>query len=95
MRQGNSRFDRSRVGLMLAALAFAGSAWAGQVDSLVLRQGATGTLAEVQLQGTGSYKTLSLTAPDRLVLDLPDSSAARGLSLPAPAGVGSPSKRPR
>jgi N-acetylmuramoyl-L-alanine amidase len=72
---------------MLAALAFAGQAWAGQVDSLVLRQGATGTRAEVQLQGTGIYKTLSLTGPDRLVLDLPESSAVRGLSLPVPAGV--------
>jgi N-acetylmuramoyl-L-alanine amidase len=72
---------------MLAALAFAGSAQAGQVDSLVLRQGATGTRAEVQLQGTGTYKTLSLTGPNRLVLDLPESSAAHGLALPAPAGV--------
>ncbi|MBO9716335.1 MAG: N-acetylmuramoyl-L-alanine amidase [Pseudoxanthomonas sp.] len=72
---------------MLATLALAGDVWAGQVSSVALQQGATGTRAEVQLQGTGTYKTLSLSGPHRLVLDLPESSAARGLALPAPAGV--------
>ena len=75
------------MGFVLAALSLAGSAWAGQVRSLVLELGATGTRAEVALQGTGQYKTLSLAGPDRLVLDLSDSQAARGLKLPAPAGV--------
>ncbi|HET6396326.1 MAG TPA: AMIN domain-containing protein, partial [Pseudoxanthomonas sp.] len=70
---------------MLAATAV--GAWAGEVRSLSLVQGATGTRAEVQLQGAGSYRTLSLSGPHRLVLDLPDSRAARDLKLPAPAGV--------
>ncbi|WP_372012890.1 N-acetylmuramoyl-L-alanine amidase [Pseudoxanthomonas sp. 10H] len=87
MRQGNARFGRCRGGFVLAALALAGHAWAGQVSSVALHQGATGTRAEVQLQGAGTYKTLTLSGPDRLVLDLPDSSAARGLALPAAAGV--------
>lgn len=87
MRQGNVRIGCWKVGFLLAALALAGQAWAGQVRSLALGQDAAGTRAEVDLQGTGEYKTLSLAGPDRLVLDLPDSQAARGLKLPAPAGV--------
>ncbi|AKC85697.1 N-acetylmuramoyl-L-alanine amidase [Pseudoxanthomonas suwonensis] len=89
MRQGITRIGRWRVGFVLAALSFAGAAWAGQVSSVALEQGATGTgtRAEVQLQGAGQYKTLSLSDPHRLVLDLPDSQAVRGLQLPAPTGV--------
>jgi len=85
MRQGSARIGRWWVGFMLAATAV--GAWAGEVRSLSLVQGATGTRAEVQLQGAGSYRTLSLSGPHRLVLDLPDSRAARDLKLPAPAGV--------
>ena len=87
MRKGNARIGSCKVGLLLAALAFAGAAWAGEVRSLLLEHGATGTRAEIDLQGTGQYKTLSLAGPDRLVLDLPDSHAARSLKLPAPTGV--------
>ena len=87
MRQRIARFDRWGVGLVLAALSFAGGAWAGEVGSVALEQGPTGTRAEVRLVGAGQYKTLSLAAPHRLVLDLPDSHAARGLKLPAPTGV--------
>jgi len=87
MRQGIARIGRCSVGLVLAALSFVGTAWAGQVGSVALEQGAAGTRAEIGLLGAGQYKTLSLTGPDRLVLDLPDSQAARGLKLPAPAGV--------
>ena len=88
MRQGTSRIQPwLSVGLVLAALLCCGAAWAGQVNAVGLEQGATGTRAEIQLQGAGQYRTLSLTAPHRLVVDLPDSQAARGMRLPAPAGV--------
>ena len=88
MRQGTSRKGGGvSVGLVLAALLCCGAAWAGQVNAVGLEQGATGTRAEIQLQGAGQYRTLSLTAPHRLVVDLPDSQAARGMRLPAPAGV--------
>lgn len=87
MRQGNAGFGWWKAGFVLAALSLATSAWAGQVRSLALEQGAAGTRAEVELQGTGQFKTLSLAGPDRLVLDLPESQAARDLKLPAPAGV--------
>ena len=60
---------------------------AGEVRSVGLSAGATGTRAEIDLAGKGGYKTLSLSGPNRLVIDFPDSSAVRGLKLPAPAGV--------
>ena len=60
---------------------------AGEIRGVALHTGATGTQAEIQLAGGGTYKTLSLAGPNRLVVDFPDSSAVRGLKLPAPAGV--------
>ena len=71
------------AGLCLAAA----SSWAGEIRGVSLQAGSTGTHAEIQLAGGGSYKTLSLSAPNRLVVDFPDSSAVRGLRLPAAAGV--------
>ncbi|MCI2262988.1 N-acetylmuramoyl-L-alanine amidase [Xanthomonas indica] len=63
------------------------TAFAGQVQSVSLDNGATGTRAEIRLQGSGGFSTLSLANPNRLVVDLPDSSAAKGLKLPAGGGV--------
>ncbi len=71
------------VGLCLASAA----AWAGEVRQVQLQTGATGTRAEIALAGTGGYKTLALSGPNRLVVDFPDSSAIRNLKLPAPTGV--------
>lgn len=60
---------------------------AGEVNQVELATGPTGTRAEIQMRGRGEYKILSLTAPQRLVVDLPASSAARGLRLPSGQGV--------
>nr|WP_298121324.1 N-acetylmuramoyl-L-alanine amidase [uncultured Pseudoxanthomonas sp.] len=60
---------------------------AGEVTAVSLSQGSTGTRAEIQLAGAGQYKTLTLKAPDRLVVDLPASKAKAGLRLPVPAGI--------
>ncbi|MCL7714060.1 N-acetylmuramoyl-L-alanine amidase [Stenotrophomonas mori] len=73
----------SVAGLFLAAA----SAWAGEVRGVALQAGATGTRAEIQLAGGGSYKTLSLAGPNRLVVDFPEATAVRGLRLPTAAGV--------
>jgi N-acetylmuramoyl-L-alanine amidase len=62
-------------------------AFAGQISGINLVNGATGTRAEITLQGSGKFKTISLAGPDRLVVDLPDSSALKQLKLPAAAGV--------
>jgi N-acetylmuramoyl-L-alanine amidase len=78
-------FAACLAGAMASACAFA--ALAGEVSQVDLRSGATGTRAEIQLQGKGEFKTLSLHGPERLVVDLPASSAARGLKLPAASGV--------
>lgn len=61
--------------------------WAGEVTGVSVAEGSTGTRAEIQLAGAGQYKTLSLTGPDRLVVDLPASKAKAGLRLPLPAGI--------
>lgn len=64
-----------------------GALRAGEVTGVTVAQGSTGTRAEIQLAGAGQYKTLTLKGPDRLVVDLPASSAKAGLRLPAPAGI--------
>jgi N-acetylmuramoyl-L-alanine amidase len=65
----------------------AGAASAGEVTAVSLDQGATGTRAEIQLAGSGQYRTLTLAGPDRLVVDLPASRARAGLRLPGAAGI--------
>lgn len=86
MTTGNRLFALSVAvaGLCLAASA---SAWAGEIRGVNLHTGSTGTRAEIQLAGGGSYKTLSLAGPNRLVVDFPDSTALRSLKMPAAIGV--------
>ncbi|MGE6332817.1 N-acetylmuramoyl-L-alanine amidase, partial [Stenotrophomonas sp. NPDC077659] len=71
------------VGLGLASVC----AWAGEIRQVQLNTGATGTRAEISLVGSGGYKTLSLSSPNRLVIDFPDSSAVHNLKMPAAQGV--------
>lgn len=86
MHKGITRFGSTTVGIALA-LGVACPALAGEVRSVSVETGATGTRAEIQLEGKGQYKTLSLAGPDRLVVDLPASTAMRDLKLPAGAGI--------
>nr|WP_310091559.1 N-acetylmuramoyl-L-alanine amidase [Pseudoxanthomonas sacheonensis] len=74
------------MGIALA-LSVACPVFAGEVRGVSVESGATGTRAEIQLEGKGEYKTLSLAGPDRLVVDLPASTAMRGLKLPTGAGI--------
>ncbi len=85
MRLGTRFFACSAIaaGWCLAAQ----SAFAGQVQAVSVGNGATGTRAEIRLQGSGGFTTLTLANPNRLVVDLPESSAAQGLKLPAGNGV--------
>ncbi|MBB1060640.1 N-acetylmuramoyl-L-alanine amidase [Lysobacter spongiae] len=71
---------------LLGALAW-NFAHAAQIKDLQLRTGATGTRAEIVMDAQGEVSTLSLSGPDRLVVDFPGSDLARGLALPAPSGV--------
>ena len=71
---------------LLSALAW-NLARAGEISGLALEQGATGTRAELLLDGPVDYSTLSLSAPDRLVVDLPSTTLAPALQLPSGKGV--------
>jgi len=75
------------IAAALGLLLVSASAWAGEIRNVTLGTGATGTRAEITLQGSGGYKTLSLQGPNRLVIDFPDSTAARALKMPAAQGV--------
>ena len=62
-------------------------AQANEIKGLQLSDGATGTRAELQLQGEVAFKTMTLANPDRFVVDLPDTAVGSSLQLPAPVGA--------
>ena len=78
MQMGNHSFGSKCVGVMLA-LGLVSPAFAGEVRTVSLEAGSTTTRVEIQLEGKGEYKTISLAGPDRLVVDLPASHAPRNL----------------
>ncbi|MHB8911615.1 MAG: N-acetylmuramoyl-L-alanine amidase [Lysobacter sp.] len=75
---------------LLGAALLSALAWnlvqASEIKGLQLDSGATGTRAEIALDRSADFSVISLKGPDRLVVDLPASSLAKGLRLPAPAG---------
>ncbi len=71
---------------LLAALCW-NLAQANEIKGLQLSEAAAGTRAELHLQGDVAFRTLSLSNPDRFVVDLPDTAVAATLQLPAPLGV--------
>ncbi|KRA74808.1 N-acetylmuramoyl-L-alanine amidase [Lysobacter sp. Root667] len=71
---------------LLAALAW-NLAQASEIKGLELGTGATGTRAEIALDRGTEFKLISLKGPDRLAVDLPASSLAKGLRLPAGTGI--------
>ncbi|RXD71020.1 N-acetylmuramoyl-L-alanine amidase [Xanthomonas perforans] len=76
------------VSTLVASLCLAFfAAWSGEIKGVGVSTGATGTRAEIQLAGSGGFKTLSLANPTRLVVDFPESSGMRGLKLPSAAGL--------
>ncbi|NIJ76308.1 N-acetylmuramoyl-L-alanine amidase [Xanthomonas campestris] len=85
MTPGFRQFCVSALTASLSLAVFA--AWAGEIKGVGISTGATGTRAEIQLAGSGGFKTLSLANPNRLVVDFPDSSGVRGLKLPPAAGL--------
>jgi N-acetylmuramoyl-L-alanine amidase len=71
---------------LLAAVAW-NLAHAGELKGIRVDSGATGTRAELQLDAQARYELLTLSGPDRLVVDLPGTVLAGNLQLPAAAGV--------
>jgi N-acetylmuramoyl-L-alanine amidase len=75
------------LGLALLAALCWNLAHASEINSLQVSSGATGTRAEISLDAQVEYRILSLSNPDRLVVDLPGVEPVRGLKLPAAAGL--------
>ncbi len=75
------------LGLALLGALVWNLAHASEINNLRLAAGATGTRAEIGLDQQVEYKLLSLSNPDRLVVDLAGVDAARGLRLPPAAGL--------
>ncbi len=77
--------------MLLALALLAGVCWnlahAAELKAVRVSTSPTGTRAELQLDGPVRYQLIPLTGPDRLVVDLSGVDAARGLRLPAAAGV--------
>ncbi len=75
------------LGLALLVALCWNLAQANEIKGLQLSDGATGTRAELQLQGEVAFKTMTLANPDRFVVDLPDTAVGSTLQLPAPVGA--------
>ncbi len=87
MRVKGTTIQQIILGLALLAALCWNLAQANEINGFRLTDGATGTRAELQLQGDVAFRTLTLSNPDRFVVDLPDTATGRNLQLPAPAGV--------
>src|SRR3546814_6824169 len=77
--------------IILGLALLAGLCWnlahASEINDLRVSAGATGTRAEIGLDSQVEYKILTLSNPERLVVDLPGVDPVRGLELPAAAGL--------
>src|SRR5690606_6156768 len=78
--------------IVLGLAPLAGLCWnlahASEINDLRVSASATGTRAEIGLDTQAEYRILTLSNPERLVVDLPGVDPVRGLELPAAAGLG-------
>lgn len=76
---------------LLALALLAGVCWnlarAAELRGLDLRSGATGTRAELRLDREAGYQLISLSSPERLVVDLPGVRQDKAMRLPAATGL--------
>ncbi len=87
MRVRGIQFQQLLLGLALVAALLWNLAQAGELGGLQLAAGATGTRAELRLATESDFKVISLAGPDRLVVDLPGVTLAKGFQPPAAAGL--------
>ncbi|GAB3385874.1 N-acetylmuramoyl-L-alanine amidase [Lysobacter fragariae] len=77
--------------ILLGTALLSALAWnlvhASEINGLRVAAGPTGTRAEVALDTTTEFKLIRLSAPERLVVDLPESHQIRGLPIPGGAGI--------
>jgi N-acetylmuramoyl-L-alanine amidase len=76
---------------LLALALLAGVCWnlaeAAELRGVELRSGATGTRAELRLDREAAYQLIALSAPERLVVDLPGVRQDKAVRLPAATGL--------
>ena len=82
----------SRFALFCGAMALVGvlaasNLHAAQLASIRVTSGSSGTVAEITLDGHTTFKSLTLTQPNRLVVDLAETQPASSLKLPDGQGV--------
>src|SRR5690606_32239495 len=82
-----NRCNRVLPAAMLLAASACFHVNASEIKQLRIETGATGTRAELHLDKAGEYRLIPLSNPDRLAVDFPASHLARGLTLPAAAGM--------
>ena len=87
MRVTGAAVQKLLMGTALVSALLWNLAHASEINGLRLNSGATGTRAEIALDQPGAYTLIRLSAPERLVVDLPASRIRRGLALPAATGV--------
>lgn len=87
MRVSGATVQKFLLGMALLSALVWNLAHASEINDLRLDSGATGTRAEIALDQSVEYKVIRLSAPDRLVVDLPATRIRRGMTLPAGAGV--------
>ena len=82
-----SRGVRLRYCGLMALLVMGGAASAATVQNVRTWSGPEGTRVVFELSGPVEHRVFALTNPDRVVIDLPSTSAATGLSLTDPKGA--------
>lgn len=87
MRPMGNRCNRVLPAAMLLVASACFQVNASEIKQLRIETGATGTRAELHLDKAGEYRLIPLSNPDRLAVDFPASHLARGLTLPAAAGM--------
>ncbi len=87
MRVRGTTIQNVLLGLALLAGVLWNLAHAGEINDLRVSSGATGTRAEIALDGAGQYQVTSLSGPDRLVVDLPGTRLAGKVTMPAGSGL--------
>ena len=87
MHQMGIRCNRVLPAAMLLAALGCFQVNASEIKQLRIEAGATGTRAELHLDKAGEYRLIPLSNPERLAVDFPASHLARGLALPAAAGM--------
>ena len=87
MRVKGASFQQFLLGMALLGAVCWNLAHAGELRGIQLSTGPTGTRAELRMDTEAGYQLISLSNPERLVVDLPGSHLRTRLQLPSAAGV--------